>query len=116
MSLAITSFSFDQPSYPPGAVVTLTVGYTSTDVAAASSVATAVTVALSDADNSATQVSDGSATYPDLTTVTPGTNAEATTVSATDSRTPSGTWTLVSNNISGSAPSFTGIAVLTGTA
>jgi len=117
MSLAFTSFAFDQPEYAPGAVITLTVEYSSSDLEAASSVASAVTASLSDSTSgTVTQASDGSAAFPDFTVSTPASTAEPVTVSATDNRTAPGTWTLVSNTLSGTAAPFTGVAVLTSTA
>lgn len=114
MALAFTGWTFDQPSYAPGATMTLTVTYTSTDVEAATDVARAVTVVVTDSAGNATQTSDGSTTYPDFTVSTPGTAADPTTVTATDPR--PATWTLVSNTFAGAAPEFTGTAVLTSVA
>lgn len=118
MSLAFTSFSFDQPEYNPGQTITLTVTYTSTDEAAGSSVVSAVTAALTDASTTTavTQTSDGSASFPDFTVTTPANSAEPTTVAVSDNRSTPGTWALVSNNIAGNASPFTGTAVLTSTA
>jgi len=116
MSLAFTSFSFDKTLYNPLDVITLTVEYVSSDTAAASSVASAVTVVLADSTGTASQASDGSAVFPDFTTAIPATGAEPVTVSASDSRTPSGTWTVASNSFTGSTAPFTGTAVLTSVA
>jgi hypothetical protein len=117
MSLAFTSFTFDQAQYSPGQTITLTAAYTSTDPAEASSVASAVTVVLSDAaSGTVTQTSDGSPAFPDFTTSVSADSAQPTTVSATDSRSTPGVWTLVSNSFTGTAAPFTGTAVLTSTA
>jgi len=114
MSLAFTSFVFDQTSYVPGQPVNLTVTYTSDDLDPGTSVETAVTVALSDAAGSVSQTSDGSASFPLFTTVTPSGTPMATTVEATDPR--PGTWILVSNSFAGDAAPFTGTAVLSSVA
>ena len=115
MALAFTSFAFDQAEYSSGATITLVVDYTSTDTASAASIANAVTVTLSDAaSGSVAQASDGSASFPMFNTAVPA-GAQPVTVSAADSRTPSGAWALVSNTLSGTGP-FTGVAVLTSTA
>lgn len=117
MALTFTSFAFDSASYTPGAPVTLTVGYESTDLADASDITTAVTVTLSDAaSGTVSQSSDSSGNFPGFVTETAADSAEPVTVAATDSRTPSGAWALVSNTLSGSSAPFTGVAVLTGTA
>jgi hypothetical protein len=114
MSLAFTSFVFDKNIYAPGEPVQLTVTYTSDDLNPGTSVVTAVSVALSNAAGTVSQVSDGSASFPDLTVETPSGTPLATSVSATDPR--PGTWTLISNVFSGSAAPFTGTAVLTSVA
>jgi len=114
MSLAFTSFVFDKPVYNPGDAVTLTVAYTSDDVEAAAAVASAVTVSLSDSASAASQTSDGSAAFPDLSVQGAGSTPLPTTVSASDPR--PGTWTLVSNAFAGDAAPFAGTAVLTSVA
>jgi len=114
MSLAFSSFIFDKAIYNPGDAITLTVNYTSDDLDPGTSVATAVTVALSDTAGTVTQASDGSAAFPDLTVETPSGTPMATSVSASDPR--PGTWTLVSNAFSGGAAPFAGQAVLTSVA
>lgn len=114
MALSFTSWSFDAVSYAPGATVTLTVGYTSTDVADASDVANAVTVTLADAaSGSVSQSSDDSGNFPSFNVATPGTGAEPVTVSAVGGANP---WTVVSNDLTGDASPFTGSAVLTSVA
>ena len=107
MSLSITSLSFDQAVYNPGAVITLTVMYTSTDTAA-SDITSAVTATVTDAVSTVTS-------SPATLTVAAAGQAEPTTVTAADNRTPAGTWVLVSNGFTGTGP-FTGTAVLTSTA
>jgi hypothetical protein len=116
VALTFTSFSFDQPEYNPGQTITLTVDYTSTDLAAASDVTSAVTVTLTDAAGTLAQASDGSASFPQFTVATPADTAQPVTVTATDNRTAPGTWALVSSTLSGTAAPFTGVAVLTSTA
>lgn len=118
MSLAFTSFVFDSAEYSPGATITLTVDYTSTDTASSASIANAVTVTLSDAaSGSVAQASDGSASFPMFSTSVPATGAEPVSVSASDNRATPGTWALVSNTPGPEtvAP-FSGIAILTSTA
>lgn len=114
MSLAFSSFVFDKAIYIPGDVITLAVNYTSDDLDPGTSVVTAVSVALSDAVNTASQTSDGSASFPDLTVETPSGTPSAVSVSATDPR--PGTWVLVSNAFSGDVAPFAGQAVLTSVA
>jgi hypothetical protein len=116
MSLSFSSWSFDQPSYVAGSgtPISLTVNYSSTDLGDGSDVLNAVTVALSDAAGTASQTSDGSGSFPDLTTVTPGDTPQVTSVSATDNR--PGTWTLVSNVFTGTVSPFAGVAVLSSVA
>lgn len=117
MSLAFTSFAFDKAVYNPGDAITLTVVFTSDDVVPAASVASAVSVTLSDdASGSVTQTSDGSAAFPDFSVETVSDTAQPVNVSATDTRTPSGTWTVQSNSFAGTAAPFTGTAVLTSVA
>lgn len=112
MALSFTSWSFDSASYAPGSTITLTVSYSSTDEAAASDVANAVTVALSDASSgSVSQSSDSSGNFPEFTVSTPSGAAEPVEVSATP-----GTWTVVSNAFAGAASPFEGTAVLTSVA
>ena len=116
MSLSFTSFAFDKALYNPGDVITLTVDYVSSDVAAATAVASAVTVALTDSSGTASQTSDGSVAFPDFNTSVTGTEPEPVSVSVTDSRSPSGTWTVVSNAFTGTTAPFPGVAVLTSVA
>ena len=116
MSLAFTSWSFDSPSYVSGQVVTLSVLYTSTDVVPDATLANAVTVSLSDASGSLSQSSDTSGSFPSFETETPSSTPQPTSVSASDSRSPSGTWTVVSNSIDSSQTPFAGTAVLTSVA
>lgn len=115
MSLTITGWSFDQSVYNPGAVVTLTIDYTSTDSSAAD-VSSAVTVTVSDATSGAvTQASNGSVAFPDFTTAGAA-SADPTTVTVSDNRPTPGTWTQVSNTLSGTAAPFSGVAVFTSVA
>jgi hypothetical protein len=115
MALTISGWAFDQPVYNPGATITLTIDYTSTDSSAAN-VSSAVTVTVSDAVSGAvTQASDGSVSFPDFATAGAVT-ADPTTVSVSDNRPTPGTWTQVSNTLSGTAAPFTGVAVLTSVA
>jgi hypothetical protein len=116
MSLAFTSWSFDSASYVSGQTVTLTVLYTSTDVVPDATLANAVTVALSDASGSLSQSSDTSGNFPSFETEAVSNTPQPTTVSATDSRSPSGTWTVVSNTIDPTQTPFAGTAVLTSVA
>lgn len=113
MSLAFTSWSFDSASYVTGQTVTLTVLYTSTDVVQDATLANAVTVSLSDASSSLSQSSDTSGSFPSFETETVSNTPQPTTVSASDSRSPSGTWTVVSNTLDASQTPFAGSAVLT---
>jgi uncharacterized protein YfaS (alpha-2-macroglobulin family) len=106
MSLAITSMTFDQAVYNPGDTITLTVIYTSTD-AASSDVGSTVTATVTDASTSASQ--SGTLTVAAAGAMLP------VTAAATDTRTPSGTWTLASDTVTGSNP-WTGTAVLTSVA
>jgi hypothetical protein len=115
MSLTITGWSFDQAVYNPGATITLTIDYTSTDSSAAD-VSSAVTVTVSDATSGAvTQASNGSVAFPDFTTAG-AESADPTTVTVSDNRSPAGTWNQVSNVLSGSAAPFSGVAVFTSVA
>jgi len=114
MALTITSWVFDQPVYNPGATITLTVNYTSTDGTSAN-VSSGVMVTVTDSAGSATETSDGSVNFPDFATAGAVT-ADPTTVSVSDNRTPAGAWTQVSNTLSGSAAPFTGVAVFTSVA
>jgi hypothetical protein len=116
MPLAFTSWSFDASSYTPGQAVNLTVLYTSTDVVPDATLANAVTVALSDASGSLSQSSDASGNFPSFETETVSNSPQPTTVSATDSRSPSGTWTVVSNTLDASQTPFAGTAVLSSVA
>lgn len=117
MSLAFTSFTFDQPEYNPGQTITLSVVYTTTDLAAATTVTSAVTAVLTDATSgSVSQASDGSASFPNFVVSNPSGSPEPVDVTVTDDRTTPGTWTLVSNTVAGTAAPFTGTAVLTSTA
>jgi hypothetical protein len=112
VALAFTSWSFDAASYAPGAPVTLTVQYTSDDVADASAVATAVTATLSDgASPDVSQTSDDSGNFPSFTTSTPGNTPRPVTVIASP-----GVWTVVSNAFADGGPPFLGTAVLTSVA
>jgi hypothetical protein len=114
MSLEITSWAFDQPVYNPGATITLTINYTSTDGTVAD-VASTVTVTVTDATGTATQSSDVSGDFPDFT-VAGAATVEPTTVTVADNRSPAGAWTEVSNVLSGTAVPFTGVAVFTSVA
>jgi hypothetical protein len=116
MSLAFTSWSFDAASYSSGQTITLTVEYTSTDVVPDATVANAVTLSLSDSASSISQSSDTSGNFPSFETEAVSNTAQPTTISATDSRSPSGTWTVVSNNIDSTQTPFAGTAVLTSVA
>jgi hypothetical protein len=116
MSLSFSSWSFDAASYLPGAVITATVNYTSTDVDSAD-IESALTVALSDAaSGTVTQTSDTSGNFPSFDVSAPGDAPEATTVTATDNQNPAGSWTLVSNTFTGTVAPFAGVAILTGVA
>ena len=117
MALTFTSWSFDSASYAPGATITLTVSYSSTDEDAATDVASAVTATLSDSTSgSVSQSSDASGNFPEFTVSTPANAAEAVTVSATDNRATPGVWTVVSNEFAAGGPPFEGTAVLTSVA
>ena len=117
MALSFTSWSFDSASYAPGAAITLTVEYSSTDEAAATDVASAVTATLSDTTSgSVSQSSDTSGNFPDFTVSTPANEAESVTVSAVDDRAVPGVWTVVSNVFAAGGPPFEGTAVLTSVA
>lgn len=116
MALVFTSFNFDKAVYNPGDTITLTVGYTSDDLVAASSVASAVTVALSDEAGTAAQTSDGSASFPDFNVETTSETPQPTTVSAEDNRAVPGAWAVQSNAFSGDTAPFAGVAVLTSVA
>lgn len=108
MSLTVTSLTFDKPVYNLGDVITLTVDYTSDDVTAGAEAIFNASVTITDAVNTAS----GTAPF----TVDAAGTAQSTTVSASDDRSPAGTWTLVSNDLTGSAAPFTGVAVLTSAA
>jgi hypothetical protein len=114
MSLSITSWSFDQPVYNPGATITLTINYTSSDGAVAD-VSSNITVTVTDASGTATQSSDVSGNFPDFT-VADAATVEPTTVTVADTRSPAGAWTEVSNVLSGTASPFTGVAIFTSVA
>ncbi len=120
MSLSIASFSFDQAAYTTGETITLTVNYTTTDaVGGSTSTAYSATATVADSTNTASAVSTtGNTDFPFFTVTTgSGTpSADTTTVSATDNRTPAGTWSVVSNTVTGSASPWTGVAVLTSVA
>lgn len=114
MSLAFSSFVFDKAVYAPGDPISLTVNYTSDDLDPGTQVATPISAALSDAVNTASQSSDGTAAFPDFTVETPSGTPMATSVSVTDPR--PGTWILVSNSFTGDVAPFAGQAVLTSVA
>lgn len=114
MSLVFQSFVFGKVTYAPGDPVSLTVNYTSDDLDPGTSVITAVTAMLSDAAGTASQTSDGSASFPNLVVETPSGTPMTTSLSVTDTR--PGTWTLVSNSFSGDAAPFAGQAILTSVA
>jgi hypothetical protein len=97
--------SFDQSVYNPGAVITLTVDYTTDDSTGGGNIVSEVTAVVSDSENSAS--STGSFTV-DSGPATP----LPITVTASDNRPSPGTWTLTSNDVTGSGP-WTGVAVLT---
>jgi hypothetical protein len=106
-SLVINSMTFDQSVYNPGSTITLTVNYTSDDFTAAA-VSSTATATAADSDVSVNQSAAFSvANGPD--TMLP------VTVTVTDNRATPGTWTLVSDTVSGSGP-WTGVAVLTSVA
>jgi hypothetical protein len=110
MSLSITSVTLDQAAYNPGETVTLTVDYVSTDFTGSAGSTVTVNATVSDSVNTASL---------DTATFTINGTGEVvmpTTVTASDSRTPSGTWVLVSNSLSGTTSPFNGTAVLTTTA
>jgi protein-disulfide isomerase-like protein with CxxC motif len=103
-ALSITSVSFDKASYNPGDVITLTVIYASQDSAPAAT-AFKAQVTAADSQTSAEQ------TVP--FTISGAQQMLPVTVTVTDSR--PGTWTLLSDTVTGSGP-WTGTAVLTSTA
>jgi hypothetical protein len=107
--LTIGTMSFDKSLYNPGDTITFTVNYTSTDFTGTPNQNFEATATVSDTV-STTSSSLGFAVAGTGETVLP------TTVSATDNRPTPGTWTLVSNVISGTAPTWTGVAVLTSVA
>jgi hypothetical protein len=114
MALTITGWTFDQPVYNPGATITLTVNYSSTDETT-SNVSSSVLVTMTDSAGSASQTSDGSVNFPDFATAGAVT-ADPATVSVSDNRPTPGTWAQVSNVLSGSAAPFAGVAVFTSVA
>lgn len=114
MSLTFSSFNFDKPLYNQDDPINLTVTYTSDDLDSGTTVTTAVSVALSDVSNTATQVSDGSAAFPEFSVETPSGAPQAVSVTATDPR--PGTWILVSNSFAGDSAPFTGTALLSSVA
>lgn len=116
MSLSITSFNFDKTIYNPGDTITLTVGYSTDDVAAGTSVSTAVTANAFNTADTASQTSDGSASFPMFTVETLDGAPLAVSVNVTDPR--PGTWTQVSNSFDAgvTAAPFTGTAVLSSVA
>lgn len=116
MSLAFTSWSFDSASYVTGQTITLTVDYTSTDVVPDATVANAVALTLSDAAGSISQSSDASGNFPSFETEAVSNTPQPTTVSATDSRSPAGSWAVVSNTLDQTQTPFAGVAVLTSVA
>ena len=116
MSLSFTNWSFDQASYVPGSTITLTVNYSSDDLVPDVDVVSAVTVAISDAAGTASQSSDTSGNFPSFTVAPVSDTPQPTTVVASDTQTPPGVWTLVSNTFSGSVAPFAGIAILSGVA
>lgn len=104
MSITLTSAAFDKSSYAPGDLVTLTIGYSSTDTQAnpgTGSQEVAVSVTLTDTAGTTTNspVEAPSTLY---TVNTPDTMAQPVTVSAAESPYPSGpptdrTWNVVSS-------------------
>ena len=114
MALTITGWTFDQPVYNPGATITLTVNYSSTDETI-SNVSSSVLVTMTDSAGSASQTSDGSVNFPDFATAGAVT-ADPTTVSVSDNRSPAGTWTEVSNTLSGTVSPFAGVAIFSSVA
>jgi len=110
MALSITSINFDKAVYNSGDTITATVVYTSTDSAAAPDLSSVLTVTVADAAPSTVS--------QDATFAVAGSGATPlpTTVSALDNRVPQGVWTLVSNDLSGTASPWTGSAVLTSVA
>lgn len=106
MSIALTSAAFDKTSYAPGDLITLTLGYTSTDTRAnpdAGSADFAANIHISDAAGS---ISPNPANAPSTIyeVVTPDTEPQDMSVSATDVNYPSGsgtgrTWTLFANTL-----------------
>jgi hypothetical protein len=118
MALDITSWSFDEPVYNSGDTITLTINYTSTDsTGGTEAVVSAVTVTVTDSAGDATQVSDGGVNFPNFTVgSTTSAVVDPTTVAVTDNRSTPGTWTEVSNNLSGTEAPFTGVAVFTSVA
>lgn len=110
MALTITGITFDKAVYNPGDTITCTVDYTSTDAAPAAPATPTVTVTVSD---SAPSTASQDATF---SVAAAGSSPLATTVSAVDDRTPAGTWTVVSNDLSGTGSPWEGVAVLTSVA
>lgn len=107
MALSISSLTFDKATYNSGDPVTLTVDYVSDDASTAADVTSNVTVTVSDSENTATGTQPFS--------VAGAASMLPASVSATDDRSPAGTWTLVSNAVTGSNP-WNGTAVLTSVA
>jgi hypothetical protein len=116
MALNITGWTFDESVYNPGDTITMTVNYTSSDVTPDGNVDNPITVTVTDADSTQAVASVDATPFPNFTVSAEGT-AEPTTVSAADTRTPLGVWTVVSNDLTpGTDAPFDGIAVLTSTA
>jgi hypothetical protein len=117
MALTITGWFFDQPVYNTGDTINLTVNYTSTDFTDGSDpVSSGITVTVTDTSDSADQASDGSSSFPDFTVAGTAAVVEPTTVAVSDNRSPAGTWTEVSNTLSGTVSPFTGVAIFTSVA
>jgi len=106
MSITLTAASFDKTSYAPGDLVTLTIGYTSTDVQAdpgAGSSQYAVQLTLTDTAGT-TQPVPTNAPITIYTEATPATEPQPVSVGATETvypgSTPTGrTWGLTSNTL-----------------
>lgn len=117
MALTITNWAFDQPVYTSGQMITLTINYTSTDFTGGGEpVSSTVTVTVTDEAGDATQTSDDSGNFPGFSVNGSVVVVDPTTAEVTDDRTPPGTWTEVSNVLTGDASPYTGVAVFTTTA
>jgi hypothetical protein len=113
MALTVGPLVLDQSVYHPGDTITLTVNYSSTDFTGTPDSTFVVTPMISDTSNS---TEGGPVNTAVVTVAGTGEVVEPTTVTASDNRTPPGVWLLTSNTVTGSAPTWSGVAVLTSTA